>query len=116
MPPRCWLPRRSWRLEHNQCHGPFHFLLDPLPSDKSPFDLQPISVVKRETPPQREVRSRAVEDKTLVLGEPHCPTRRVYGDLHFSSWRGCFELGRVVLEAKIHEGWIAPIAINTHRQ
>ena len=23
--PRCWLPRRSWRLEHNQCHGPFHF-------------------------------------------------------------------------------------------
>jgi hypothetical protein len=25
MRPRCWLPRRSWRLEHNQCHGPFNF-------------------------------------------------------------------------------------------
>src|ERR1039457_3249849 len=25
MPPRSWLPRRSWRLEHNQCHGPFNF-------------------------------------------------------------------------------------------
>jgi Fis family transcriptional regulator, factor for inversion stimulation protein len=23
MPPRCWLPRRSWRLEHNQCHSLF---------------------------------------------------------------------------------------------
>ena len=21
MYPRCWLPRRSWRLEHNQCHS-----------------------------------------------------------------------------------------------
>ena len=21
MPPRSWLPRRSWRLEHNQCHS-----------------------------------------------------------------------------------------------
>jgi len=21
MLPRCWLPRRSWRLEHNQCHS-----------------------------------------------------------------------------------------------
>src|SRR5260370_38854398 len=30
MPPRCWLPRRSWRLEHNQCHGPFNF--PPTPS------------------------------------------------------------------------------------
>ena len=25
MPPRCKLPRRSERLEHNQCHGPFNF-------------------------------------------------------------------------------------------
>jgi len=25
--PHCWLPRRSWRLEHNQCHGPFNFFL-----------------------------------------------------------------------------------------
>jgi hypothetical protein len=25
MPPRCGLPRRSWQLEHNQCHGPFNF-------------------------------------------------------------------------------------------
>jgi hypothetical protein len=25
MRPRRWLPRRSWRLEHNQCHGPFNF-------------------------------------------------------------------------------------------
>src|SRR2546427_2126307 len=25
MSPRCWLPRRSWQLEHNQCHGPFNF-------------------------------------------------------------------------------------------
>src|SRR5208283_3949265 len=24
MPPRCWLPRRSWRLEHNQCHSLFY--------------------------------------------------------------------------------------------
>ena len=27
MSPRCWLPRRSWRLEHNQCHGPSYFPL-----------------------------------------------------------------------------------------
>src|ERR1039457_2374161 len=25
MPPRCWLPRRSWRLEHNQCHSLYLF-------------------------------------------------------------------------------------------
>src|ERR1035441_7742486 len=25
MLPRCKLPRRSERLEHNQCHGPFNF-------------------------------------------------------------------------------------------
>src|SRR5579863_7536121 len=25
MRPRCWLPRRRRRLEHNQCHGPFNF-------------------------------------------------------------------------------------------
>jgi hypothetical protein len=25
MLPRCGLPRRSWQLEHNQCHGPFNF-------------------------------------------------------------------------------------------
>jgi hypothetical protein len=26
MHPRCWLPRRSWRLEHNQCHSLSFFL------------------------------------------------------------------------------------------
>src|ERR1700751_2067306 len=25
MRPRCWLPRRSWWLEHNQCHGLSYF-------------------------------------------------------------------------------------------
>jgi hypothetical protein len=25
MPPRFWLPRRSWRLEHNQCHSLYLF-------------------------------------------------------------------------------------------
>src|SRR6266568_2517229 len=36
MLPRCWLPRRSGQLEHNQCHGPFNFphlfFSDDLPS------------------------------------------------------------------------------------
>src|SRR5258708_38358613 len=26
MRPRCWLPRRSWRLDHNQCHSLLIFL------------------------------------------------------------------------------------------
>src|SRR5437016_6521990 len=25
MYPRCWLPRRSWRLEHNQCRSLYYF-------------------------------------------------------------------------------------------
>ncbi len=29
MHPRCWLPRKSWQLEHNQGHGPFYFF--PVP-------------------------------------------------------------------------------------
>jgi hypothetical protein len=38
MCPRCWLPRRSWWLDHNQCHSLFlcraaeHGLID-LPQD-----------------------------------------------------------------------------------
>ena len=28
MPPRCWLPRRSWRLEHNQCRSLSTFLTE----------------------------------------------------------------------------------------
>ena len=31
MRPRCWLPRKSWRLEHNQCRDPFYFCLRPPP-------------------------------------------------------------------------------------
>src|SRR5437870_12602331 len=34
--PRCWLPRRSWRLEHNQCHGPFHFCCSSPSTSRSP--------------------------------------------------------------------------------
>jgi len=33
MPPRCWLPRRSWRLEHNQCHGLFLLVLRSAAND-----------------------------------------------------------------------------------
>jgi len=31
MYPRGWLPRRSWQLEHNQCHSPFNFVFAPAP-------------------------------------------------------------------------------------
>src|SRR5258708_40076261 len=34
MRPRCGRPRRSWRLEHNQWHGPFNFF-PPLPGSWS---------------------------------------------------------------------------------
>jgi len=51
MSPRCLLPRRSWRLEHNQCRGPFNFprrfphlllVLDPRPYDQCDRDFSPI--------------------------------------------------------------------------
>src|ERR1700692_612849 len=35
MPPRRELPRRSKRLEHNQCHGPFNFFPASLASSDS---------------------------------------------------------------------------------
>ncbi len=28
--PRCWLPRKSWRLERNQCHSLFNLVYLPL--------------------------------------------------------------------------------------
>jgi len=34
MSPRCWLSRRSWWLEHNQCRSPFNFC--PQPAARSP--------------------------------------------------------------------------------
>jgi len=42
MPPRCKLPRRSERLGHNQCHGPFNFF--------PPFSLLNLHVVIRSYP------------------------------------------------------------------
>src|SRR5579872_7464474 len=39
MLPRCWLPRRSWWLGHNQCHGPFNFF-PPLFSCSARLSLQ----------------------------------------------------------------------------
>src|SRR5580704_12550959 len=40
MRPRCWLPRRRRRLEHNQCHGPFNFFP---PARSLPRNVSPIS-------------------------------------------------------------------------
>ena len=39
MLPRCWLPRKSWRLEHNQCHGPFHFCCSSPSTSRSPENV-----------------------------------------------------------------------------
>src|SRR5579859_4360241 len=55
MHPRCWLPRRSWRLEHNQCHSLYYFQHSAVTLQNTPDSAEPPDLVKYlfRLPPQR---------------------------------------------------------------
>src|SRR6266480_815427 len=56
MRPRCWLPRRSWWLEHNQCHG-LSYLYRPFPVSFNAVSKH-MMVLERAGLVHREIRGR----------------------------------------------------------
>src|SRR5882757_4350201 len=82
MHPRCQLPRRSWRLEHNQCHSLFHFYFKSFRA--TPEDSLPEPDLGHNSATAFEARRRSrhafpqlcrisTPSKTHRI-EPTCPT------------------------------------------
>jgi hypothetical protein len=72
MTPRYWLHRRSWRLEHNQCHGLFNLVV--LRNNSSSL-LKPAeeSNLQSSTSPKLD---RVIIEPSHALGRP--PPRAAY--------------------------------------
>ena len=100
MRPRCWLPRRRRRLEHNQCHSLYLFLaFPPNPSESgSPESiLAPMKRVPNSSRRLNEHISRALnkirkpstaDEITELLNRDLDPEDRPFQAREVAEWLG----------------------------